>query len=116
MWVRSGAGGGDHRLGYDKNSDQAAGSYIGVNMRKLSTAMALIGGPPVVLLVCAHTHTHTHTHFPIAYTISSCYFLTLGDHVLCAALDNKNTVGLIPVTVVLFVLPTGIAVLLYKRS
>ncbi|KAM6980899.1 phospholipid-transporting ATPase ABCA1b [Aplochiton taeniatus] len=41
---------GIHKLGLVKYVDKAAGSYSGGNMRKLSTAMALIGGPPVVFL------------------------------------------------------------------
>uniref|UniRef100_A0A8B9RBJ9 P-type phospholipid transporter n=1 Tax=Astyanax mexicanus TaxID=7994 RepID=A0A8B9RBJ9_ASTMX len=41
---------GIRKLGLVKYSDKAAGSYSGGNMRKLSTAMALIGGPPVVFL------------------------------------------------------------------
>lgn len=42
---------GIRKLGLVKYMDKAAGSYSGGNMRKLSTAMALIGGPPVVFLV-----------------------------------------------------------------
>lgn len=42
---------GIRKLGLTKYVDKAAGSYSGGNMRKLSTAMALIGGPPVVFLV-----------------------------------------------------------------
>ncbi|XP_047441411.1 phospholipid-transporting ATPase ABCA1-like [Mugil cephalus] len=38
------------KLSLVKYSDKAAGSYSGGNMRKLSTAMALIGAPPVVFL------------------------------------------------------------------
>ncbi|XP_070818876.1 phospholipid-transporting ATPase ABCA1b isoform X2 [Chaetodon trifascialis] len=38
------------KLGLVKYADKAAGSYSGGNMRKLSTAMALIGAPPVVFL------------------------------------------------------------------
>ncbi|XP_018615172.1 ATP-binding cassette sub-family A member 1-like [Scleropages formosus] len=41
---------GIQKLGLMKYVDKAAGSYSGGNMRKLSTAMALIGGPPVVFL------------------------------------------------------------------
>uniref|UniRef100_A0A672MU38 P-type phospholipid transporter n=1 Tax=Sinocyclocheilus grahami TaxID=75366 RepID=A0A672MU38_SINGR len=41
---------GIRKLGLMKYVDKAAGSYSGGNMRKLSTAMALIGGPPVVFL------------------------------------------------------------------
>ncbi|XP_042560484.1 phospholipid-transporting ATPase ABCA1a isoform X2 [Clupea harengus] len=41
---------GIRKLGLAKYMDKAAGSYSGGNMRKLSTAMALIGGPPVVFL------------------------------------------------------------------
>lgn len=42
---------GIRKLGLVKYVDKAAGSYSGGNMRKLSTAIALIGGPPVVFLV-----------------------------------------------------------------
>ncbi|KAJ8385274.1 hypothetical protein AAFF_G00191510 [Aldrovandia affinis] len=41
---------GIRKLGLVKYVDKAAGSYSGGNMRKLSTAMALIGGTPVVFL------------------------------------------------------------------
>uniref|UniRef100_A0A668ACT9 P-type phospholipid transporter n=1 Tax=Myripristis murdjan TaxID=586833 RepID=A0A668ACT9_9TELE len=41
---------GIRKLGLVKYVDKRAGSYSGGNMRKLSTAMALIGGPPVVFL------------------------------------------------------------------
>ncbi|TTR84633.1 ATP-binding cassette sub-family A member 1 [Bagarius yarrelli] len=41
---------GIHKLGLAKYADKSAGSYSGGNMRKLSTAIALIGGPPVVFL------------------------------------------------------------------
>ncbi|KAJ3614038.1 hypothetical protein NHX12_017615 [Muraenolepis orangiensis] len=41
---------GIRKLGLVKYVDKAAGSYSGGNMRKLSTAMALIGGPPVIFL------------------------------------------------------------------
>ncbi|XP_067103215.1 phospholipid-transporting ATPase ABCA1b [Osmerus mordax] len=41
---------GIRKLGLVKYVDKSAGSYSGGNMRKLSTAMALIGRPPVVFL------------------------------------------------------------------
>ncbi|XP_034038157.1 phospholipid-transporting ATPase ABCA1b [Thalassophryne amazonica] len=41
---------GIRKLGLVKYADKAAGSYSGGNMRKLSTAIALIGAPPVVFL------------------------------------------------------------------
>ncbi|XP_068460296.1 phospholipid-transporting ATPase ABCA1b isoform X1 [Clinocottus analis] len=41
---------GIRKLGLMKYAEKAAGSYSGGNMRKLSTAMALIGAPPVVFL------------------------------------------------------------------
>ncbi|XP_051935677.1 phospholipid-transporting ATPase ABCA1b isoform X2 [Hippocampus zosterae] len=41
---------GIRKLGLLKYADKAAGSYSGGNLRKLSTAMALIGAPPVVFL------------------------------------------------------------------
>ncbi|XP_077309012.1 retinal-specific phospholipid-transporting ATPase ABCA4 isoform X1 [Lithobates pipiens] len=41
---------GIEKLGLKKYADQAAGTYSGGNKRKLSTAIALIGCPPVVLL------------------------------------------------------------------
>ncbi|KAG7454028.1 hypothetical protein JOB18_047376 [Solea senegalensis] len=41
---------GIRKLGLIKYADKAAGSYSGGNMRKLSTAMSLIGAPPVVFL------------------------------------------------------------------
>lgn len=50
---------GIRKLGLVKYVDKAAGSYSGGNMRKLSTAIALIGGPPVVFLVsgtCSDIH------------------------------------------------------------
>lgn len=42
-------------MGLVKYADKAAGSYSGGNLRKLSTAMALIGAPPVVFLVSTLT-------------------------------------------------------------
>ncbi|OCU00960.1 hypothetical protein XELAEV_18006739mg [Xenopus laevis] len=39
-----------HKLGLVKYSEKHAGNYSGGNRRKLSTAIALIGGPPVVFL------------------------------------------------------------------
>ncbi|KAM4555209.1 phospholipid-transporting ATPase ABCA1-like isoform 2-T2 [Odontesthes bonariensis] len=41
---------GIRKLSLLKYADKRAGSYSGGNMRKLSTAMALIGAPPVVFL------------------------------------------------------------------
>ncbi|XP_073427516.1 retinal-specific phospholipid-transporting ATPase ABCA4 [Dendrobates tinctorius] len=41
---------GIEKLGLKRYADQAAGTYSGGNKRKLSTAIALIGCPPVVLL------------------------------------------------------------------
>ncbi|XP_018414710.1 PREDICTED: retinal-specific ATP-binding cassette transporter [Nanorana parkeri] len=41
---------GIEKLGLSKYADQSAGTYSGGNKRKLSTAIALIGCPPVVLL------------------------------------------------------------------
>ncbi|XP_053734672.1 phospholipid-transporting ATPase ABCA1-like [Synchiropus splendidus] len=41
---------GIRKLGLLKYADKAAGSYSGGNLRKLSTAMSLIGAPPVVFL------------------------------------------------------------------
>ncbi|KAK9518564.1 hypothetical protein VZT92_023867 [Zoarces viviparus] len=41
---------GIRKLGLMKYAEKAAGSYSGGNMRKLSTAMSLIGAPPVVFL------------------------------------------------------------------
>uniref|UniRef100_A0A3P9MSZ7 ATP-binding cassette, sub-family A (ABC1), member 1A n=1 Tax=Poecilia reticulata TaxID=8081 RepID=A0A3P9MSZ7_POERE len=46
---------GIRKLGLIKYVDKAAGSYSGGNMRKLSTAIALIGGPPVVFLMTMFT-------------------------------------------------------------
>lgn len=39
------------KLGLVKYGEKYAGNYSGGNRRKLSTAIALIGGPPVVFLV-----------------------------------------------------------------
>uniref|UniRef100_A0AAV2KFR8 P-type phospholipid transporter n=1 Tax=Knipowitschia caucasica TaxID=637954 RepID=A0AAV2KFR8_KNICA len=41
---------GIRKLGLLKYADKRAGSYSGGNLRKLSTAMSLIGAPPVVFL------------------------------------------------------------------
>ncbi|XP_063222748.1 phospholipid-transporting ATPase ABCA3-like [Bacillus rossius redtenbacheri] len=38
------------RLGLGEHADALCGTYSGGNKRKLSTALALVGGPPVVLL------------------------------------------------------------------
>lgn len=53
---------GIRKLGLVKYVDKNAGSYSGGNMRKLSTAISLIGAPPVVFLVCAFPQTHTSPH------------------------------------------------------
>lgn len=45
------AGWGIQKLGLVKYANKSAGTYSGGNKRKLSTAMALIGCPPVVFLV-----------------------------------------------------------------
>lgn len=42
---------GIQKLGLDKYSNKSAGTYSGGNKRKLSTAIALIGCPPVIFLV-----------------------------------------------------------------
>lgn len=42
---------GIQKLGLVKYSNKSAGTYSGGNKRKLSTAMALIGCPPVIFLV-----------------------------------------------------------------
>lgn len=42
---------GIQKLGLLKYSNKSAGTYSGGNKRKLSTAMALIGCPPVIFLV-----------------------------------------------------------------
>lgn len=62
---------GVQKLGLVKYSEKSAGTYSGGNKRKLSTAMALIGCPPLVFLV-RHAH-HTHTpgtpdHFTVPST------------------------------------------------
>ncbi|PWA27102.1 hypothetical protein CCH79_00011695 [Gambusia affinis] len=43
---------GIQKLGLIKYANKSAGTYSGGNKRKLSTAMALIGCPPVVFLAC----------------------------------------------------------------
>uniref|UniRef100_A0A671L7L9 ATP-binding cassette sub-family A member 1-like n=1 Tax=Sinocyclocheilus anshuiensis TaxID=1608454 RepID=A0A671L7L9_9TELE len=55
---------GIRKLGLMKYVDKAAGSYSGGNMRKLSTAMALIGGPPVVFLVSQLKRGSAALQFP----------------------------------------------------
>ena len=40
------------RLGLTSYANKCAGDYSGGNKRKLSTAIALVGNPPVVFLVC----------------------------------------------------------------
>lgn len=42
---------GIQKLGLVKYANKSAGTYSGGNKRKLSTAMALIGCPPVIFLV-----------------------------------------------------------------
>lgn len=47
---------GSQKLGLVKYINKSAGTYSGGNKRKLSTAIALIGGPPVLFLVrCSFT-------------------------------------------------------------
>lgn len=55
---------GIRKLGLLKYADKAAGSYSGGNLRKLSTAMALIGAPPVVFLVSERKPTPAATLAP----------------------------------------------------
>ena len=45
---------GIQKLGLTKYSKKSAGTYSGGNKRKLSTAIALIGCPPVIFLVRKH--------------------------------------------------------------
>ena len=42
---------GIRKLGLRQYAERSAGTYSGGNKRKLSTAIALIGDPPVVFLV-----------------------------------------------------------------
>lgn len=42
---------GIHKLGLLRYANKSAGTYSGGNKRKLSTAIALIGCPPVIFLV-----------------------------------------------------------------
>lgn len=42
---------GVKKLGLTQYADQEAGGYSGGNKRKLSTAISLIGAPPVIFLV-----------------------------------------------------------------
>lgn len=42
---------GIHKLGLLRYANKPAGTYSGGNKRKLSTAIALIGCPPVIFLV-----------------------------------------------------------------
>lgn len=63
------------KLGLVKYADKAAGSYSGGNLRKLSTAMALIGAPAVVFLV-----THTHTHRLLLREELNCGFAVTQQH------------------------------------
>ncbi len=49
------------KLGLSEYADKPAGVYSGGNRRKLSTAIALLARPPLILLVSTHLH-HTHTH------------------------------------------------------
>lgn len=42
---------GVKKLGLIHYADQEAGGYSGGNKRKLSTAISLIGAPPVIFLV-----------------------------------------------------------------
>lgn len=44
------------KLGLTQYAEQEAGGYSGGNKRKLSTAISLIGAPPVVFLVSKETH------------------------------------------------------------
>ena len=42
---------GIKKLGLLQHADKCAGDYSGGNKRKLSTAIALVGNPPVIFLV-----------------------------------------------------------------
>lgn len=39
------------KLGLGPHADRLAGTYSGGNKRKLSTAIALLGSPPIIFLV-----------------------------------------------------------------
>lgn len=59
---------GVEKLGLTLYSDRKAGGYSGGNKRKLSTAIALIGAPPVIFLVSAcpcHYGLHTSAAQPL---------------------------------------------------
>lgn len=42
------------KLGLTEYADKTSGTFSGGNKRKLSTAIALLGNPPVVFLVVMH--------------------------------------------------------------
>lgn len=61
---------GIQKLGLVKYSNKSAGTYSGGNKRKLSTAIALIGCPPVIFLV-------RYNFIDTLYMIKMCYAAVL---------------------------------------
>ncbi|KAI2662111.1 Phospholipid-transporting ATPase ABCA1 [Labeo rohita] len=57
---------GIQKLGLVKYSEKSAGTYSGGNKRKLSTAMALIGCPPLIFLVKGFHELHNESHLNAA--------------------------------------------------
>lgn len=88
---------GIRKLGLVKYVDKKAGSYSGGNMRKLSTAISLIGAPPVVFLVCVFPQTHTQVH---TKTLTQLALSLVPPWVNVCKLINKNNVSLDHMTTV----------------
>lgn len=99
---------GIRKLGLVKYLDKNAGSYSGGNMRKLSTAISLIGAPPVVFLVCAFPQTHTKTLTQLARSL-------MPPRVNVCKLINKNNISLDHMTTVWLFSQLGFPLWLYKE-
>lgn len=71
------------KLGLTQYAEQEAGGYSGGNKRKLSTAISLIGAPPVVFLVSVFhnkaktfsSNIHKYSDLPDYYFIKHANFV-----------------------------------------
>ena len=50
-------------LGLTQYKDRSCGDYSGGNKRRLSTAIALLGSPPIIFLVKTHLLRMLHVFF-----------------------------------------------------
>lgn len=78
------------KLGLTQYADRAVGTYSGGNRRKLSTAIALLANPPLVLLDEPTSGTVAHTYYPpyVLQSVTSNHFVILS--IGLVQHDNKD--------------------------